>query len=86
MDTNVGLRCVWSFHRPSVVGDSSEKVRVVQLRLKESCDHQKSHADKRRRPLELQVGDQVFLKVSPMGRVVKFGQKVSPSFLSFRAL
>ena len=31
--------------------------------------------DKRRRPIEFQVGDQVFLKVSPMRGVVRFGQK-----------
>ena len=68
----VGVR---SFHGPSVVGDSSEKVKVVQMRLKESRDRQKSYADKRRRPLEFQVGDKVFLKVSPMRGVVRFGQK-----------
>jgi hypothetical protein len=33
--------------------------------MKEAQDRQKSYADSRRRPLEFQVGDKVFLKVAP---------------------
>ncbi|GJQ96369.1 hypothetical protein Tco_0007508 [Tanacetum coccineum] len=36
---------------------------------------QKSYADKRRKPLEFKVGDQVLLKVSPWKGVVRFGKK-----------
>ncbi|KAL5558049.1 hypothetical protein UlMin_034260 [Ulmus minor] len=36
---------------------------------------QKSYADKRRRPLEFQVGEAVFLKVAPMKGVMRFGKK-----------
>ncbi|KAD2393098.1 hypothetical protein E3N88_40075 [Mikania micrantha] len=36
---------------------------------------QKSYADKRRKPLEFQVGDRVMLKVSPWKGVVRFGKK-----------
>ncbi|GJR44446.1 putative reverse transcriptase domain-containing protein [Tanacetum coccineum] len=36
---------------------------------------QKSYADKRRKPLEFQVGDRVLLKVSPWKGVVRFGKK-----------
>jgi hypothetical protein len=36
---------------------------------------QKSYADTRRRKLEFEVGDQVFLKVSPMKGVMRFGKK-----------
>ena len=43
---------VLSFHGPSEIADSKEKVRIVQMRMKESCDRQKIYADKRRRPLE----------------------------------
>ncbi|GKG36672.1 hypothetical protein Tco_0444350, partial [Tanacetum coccineum] len=35
----------------------------------------KSYADKRRKPLEFEVGDQVLLKVSPWKGVVHFGKK-----------
>jgi hypothetical protein len=34
--------------------------------MKVAQSHQKSYADKRRRPLEFQVGDYVYLKVTPM--------------------
>ncbi|KAL5560733.1 hypothetical protein UlMin_036944 [Ulmus minor] len=41
------------------------------------------YADKRRRPLEFQVGDSVFLKVAPMKGVMRFGKKgkLSPRFI-----
>ena len=44
---------------------------------------QKSYADIRRRELEFQVGDHVFLKVSPMKGVRRFGikGKLSPRYV-----
>ena len=36
---------------------------------------QKSYADVRRRPLEFEVGDHVFLKVMPKRGVVRFGKR-----------
>nr|CAN78911.1 hypothetical protein VITISV_004521 [Vitis vinifera] len=43
----------------------------------------KSYADQRRRDLEFEVGDHVFLKVSPMKSVMRFGRKgkLSPRFV-----
>ena len=43
----------------------------------------KSYADVRRRPLEFEVGDHVFLKVTPKRGVVRFGKrgKLSPRFI-----
>jgi len=44
---------------------------------------QKSYADKRRRPLEFEVGDHVFLRVTPttgIGRALKSG-KLTPKFI-----
>ncbi|KAD4982021.1 hypothetical protein E3N88_18692 [Mikania micrantha] len=38
-------------------------------------DRQKSYADKRRKPLEFQVGDKVLLKVSPWKGVIRFGKR-----------
>ena len=35
----------------------------------------KSYADNRIRDLEFEIGDHVYLKISPMKRVIKFGQK-----------
>ena len=43
---------------------TTDKVRVIKKRMKETQDRQKSYADRRRRPLEFQVGDKVFLNVA----------------------
>ncbi|GJV53130.1 putative reverse transcriptase domain-containing protein [Tanacetum coccineum] len=43
--------------------------------LKRERSRQKSYADKRRKPLEFEVGDRVLLKVSPWKGVVRFGKK-----------
>jgi hypothetical protein len=44
---------------------------------------QKSYADQTRRPLEFKVGDFVYLKVSPMKRVNRFGvkRKLAPRYV-----
>ncbi|GJR93563.1 putative reverse transcriptase domain-containing protein [Tanacetum coccineum] len=51
--------------------------------LKIARDHQKSYADKRRKPLEFNVGDHVLLKVSPWKGVVRFEKKCkfTPRFI-----
>jgi len=51
-----------------IISKIREKLRVAQ-------DRQKSYADVRRRPLEFNVGDHVFLKVSPLKGSVRFGEK-----------
>ena len=51
--------------------------------MKAAQDRYKSYADKRRRPLEFEVGDHVFLKVSPTKGVVRFGVrgKLNPRYI-----
>jgi exosome complex RNA-binding protein Rrp4 len=49
-----------------------EKVQRIIHNLKEAQARQKSYADKRRKPLYFQVGDHVYLKVSPMKGVSRF--------------
>ena len=51
--------------------------------MKIAQDRQKSYADVRRRPLEFQVGEHVFLKVSPTKGVKRFGikGKLSPRYI-----
>ncbi|KAD4180288.1 hypothetical protein E3N88_28879 [Mikania micrantha] len=51
------------------------KVVRVAIYLKLPGVTQKSYADRRRKPLEFQVGDRVLLKVSPWKGVVRFGKK-----------
>ncbi|GJX62079.1 putative reverse transcriptase domain-containing protein [Tanacetum coccineum] len=50
-----------------------EKIIQIKHRLQASRDRQKCYADKRRKPLEFQVGDKVMLKVSPWKGVIRFG-------------
>ncbi|GJU93273.1 hypothetical protein Tco_1318029 [Tanacetum coccineum] len=46
-------------------------------------DRQKSYADKKRKPMDFQVGDKVMLKVSPWKGVVRFGKrgKLNPRYV-----
>jgi transposase InsO family protein len=58
-----------------LVKEVEEKVKLIQHRLKVAQHHHKHYADQRRRPLFFQVGDFVYLKVSPMKGVNRFGIK-----------
>ena len=60
-----------------------DKVKVRRDRLKISQDRQKSYADNRRRDLEFEVGDMVFLRISPWKGVLRFGKrgKLSPQYI-----
>ncbi|GJY90517.1 putative reverse transcriptase domain-containing protein [Tanacetum coccineum] len=51
----------------------SEALYGRKRKLKKRRSRQKSYADKRRKPLEFEVGDRVLLKVSPWKGVVRFG-------------
>ena len=50
---------------PEIVQVTTDNVKVIMDRLKIAQDQQKSYADNRMRDLEFQVGDQVFLRISP---------------------
>ena len=50
---------------PDLIRDTSEKVSLIRQRLLMAQTLQKGYADARRRPLEFEVGDHVFLKVMP---------------------
>ena len=50
---------------PEIIRETTEKIVQIRERLKAARDRQKSYADKRRKPLEFQVGDRVLLKVLP---------------------
>ncbi|GJU98010.1 reverse transcriptase domain-containing protein [Tanacetum coccineum] len=70
---------------PELIEVTNEKVVVAKEKLKEARSRQKSYADKHRRDLEFQVGDRVFLKVSPFRGVKRFGikGKLSPQGVIF---
>lgn len=68
---------------PCLVYRAVEKVKLIRDRLKAVQSHQKSYADVRHRELDFEVGDKVFIKVSPMKGVLRFGKKgkLSPRFV-----
>ncbi|XP_075088504.1 uncharacterized protein LOC142170482 [Nicotiana tabacum] len=63
------------FVGPEILQQTEDKVKIIKDRLKISSDRQKSYADLKRREIEHQVGDKVFLKVSPWKKIMRFGQK-----------
>ena len=54
-----------------IVKETEEKVRIIQQRLKSASDRQKSYADLKRKDIEYEVGDKVFLKVSPWRKILR---------------
>ncbi|KAJ8748557.1 hypothetical protein K2173_003458 [Erythroxylum novogranatense] len=60
---------------PKIVKDTEEKIQIIQQRLKAASDRQKSYADLKRKDIEYQLGDKVFLKVSPWKHILRFGKK-----------
>ena len=50
---------------PNMVQDAVANVGLVRDRMQAAQSRQKSYADNRRRELEFDVGDHVFLKISP---------------------
>ncbi|GJY38692.1 putative reverse transcriptase domain-containing protein [Tanacetum coccineum] len=60
---------------PEIVQEMTKKIVQIKEILKTARSCQKSYADKRRKPLEFQVGDRVLLKVSPWKGVIRFGKK-----------
>ena len=68
---------------PEIVQMTTEKIQLIRDRLKEAQDRQKSYADLKREPIEYNVGDNVFLKISPWKGVLRFGKrgKLSPRYI-----
>jgi hypothetical protein len=60
---------------PDLVVEAKDKVKIIQANLKTAQSRQKSYADRRRKPLQFQVGDFVYLRVSPTKGVQRFGIK-----------
>ena len=68
---------------PDSVLYAMEKLQLIRDRLKTTQSCQKCYAAIRRRELEFQVNNWVFLKVYPMKGVMKFGKKwkLSPRYV-----
>ena len=68
---------------PEIVRETTEKIVQIREQMKTARDRQQSYADKRRKPLEFQVGDRVLLKVSPWKGMVRVGKrgKLNPRYI-----
>jgi hypothetical protein len=55
--------------------EAEENIKMVRENLKIAQSRQRSYADTRRRDLSFEVGDFVYLKVSPIRGVRRFGVK-----------
>jgi len=69
MWSRVGERSLFG---PDMIKEAEEQVAKVREKLKAAQSRQKSYADIRRRLLELQPGDFVYLKVSPIRGTWRF--------------
>jgi hypothetical protein len=68
---------------PDLVMEVEDRVRIIQANLKTAQSRQKSYADRRRKPLQFQIGDFVYLRVSPTKGVQRFGikGKLAPRYI-----
>jgi len=68
---------------PDLVRQTEEKVKLIKDNLKVASDRQRSYADLKRKDIEYEVGNKVFLKVSPWKKVLRFSKKgkLSPRFI-----
>jgi hypothetical protein len=58
-----------------LVKEAEETIRRIQCNLKATKSCQETYADQRRRPLAFEVGDHVYLRVSPMKGMKRFRVK-----------
>ncbi|KAG8483182.1 hypothetical protein CXB51_022168 [Gossypium anomalum] len=70
-------------HGVDLVCEAEKQVKVIWYSLKAASDRQKSYADLKRKKIEFQVNDKVFLKLSPWKKVLLFDRKgkLSPRFI-----
>ncbi|GJX53030.1 hypothetical protein Tco_0281399, partial [Tanacetum coccineum] len=72
-----------------LIQETTEKIVLIKQRMQAAQDRQKSYADRKRKPMEFEIGDRVMLKVSPWKGVVRFGKrgKLNPRYVGpFRVL
>ena len=68
---------------PDLIEESEQKVKLIHDRLKVAQSRQKSYADSKCKETTNEVGDRVYLRVSPLRGVKRFGVKgkLAPRFV-----
>jgi hypothetical protein len=71
------------FFGPELIQEAEQQVCIIRENLRVAKTRQKSYADNRRKPLEFEQGDHVYLKMSPLRgmRRFKVKGKLSPRFI-----
>jgi len=71
------------YYKIDFVKEAEKQVLTIQKHMEAAQARPKSYADRRRRPLEFEVGDFVYVKVSPMKGVNCFGvkRKLAPRYV-----
>jgi hypothetical protein len=66
------------------VTEAEEKVKQIRTNILTAQSRQKSYTDKRRRSLKFEVGDHIYLRVSPMKDVCRFDikGKLAPRYIN----
>jgi hypothetical protein len=73
---------------PDMVTEAEEKVKQIHAYILTAQSHQKSYTDKRCCPLEFEVGDHIYLRVSPMKGVRCFdiNGKLAPRYIGLHPI
>ena len=68
---------------PDLIKESEQKVKLIRDRLMVAQSRQKSYVDSKRKETVYEVGDRVYLRVSPLRGVKRFGVKgkLAPRFV-----
>ena len=68
---------------PDLIQETEETVKMIRERLKVAADRQKSYTSLKRKDIQYDIGEKVFLKVSSWKKVMRFGKKrkLSPRFI-----
>jgi hypothetical protein len=60
---------------PDIIKEAEEQAQLIRNRLKAAQSRQKSYADSKRRPITFNVGDFVYLRVTPLKGMQRFHVK-----------
>ena len=60
---------------PDLIQETKKKVKMIRERLKVVANRQKSYADLKRKDIQYEIDDKVFLKVSLWKKIMRFWRK-----------
>nr|GEX35803.1 putative reverse transcriptase domain-containing protein [Tanacetum cinerariifolium] len=68
---------------PELIQETTEKIVLIKQRMQGAQDRPKNHVDRKRKPMEFEIGDRVMLEVSPWKGVVRFAKrgKLNPRYV-----